>query len=155
MSYGPMSMVCGWIHSAAAPLRVPSPSSDDSVLPESSLTSQSTEWLSRSPYSLFGLAPSLNWYALRLGLWGMCGVAKAMRGDGRGEVKGEAVPVWDFARVKAGGAMPKPGGGLTMRGEWLLTGVGARFCCQGAGDGRRMTVWRLGGGELEVLPASR
>jgi hypothetical protein len=29
------------------------------------------------------------------------------------------------------------------------------FCCQGAGEGRRMTVWRLGGGLLEELPASR
>lgn len=75
----------------------------------------------------------------------MCGLEKARRGDGRGEVKGDAVD--DFARLKAGGAMPKPGGGFVVRGEWLA--------CHGAGDGRRMMVWRLGGGELEELPASR
>lgn len=148
-----MSIVCGCTHSAAPPFSVPSPSKDDSVLPVSSFTSQSTEWLSRSPYrSAFGLTPSLNWYALRLGLCGICGLEKARRGDGRGDVNGEAVE--DFARVKAGGAMPKPGGGLMVRGE-LLTGVGALLACQGAGEGRRITVWRLGGGLLEELPASR
>ena len=41
-----------------------------------------------------------------------------------------------------------------MRGE-CWTGVGARFCCHGAGEGRRMMVWRLGGGELEALAESR
>jgi hypothetical protein len=49
MSYGPMSMVWGCTHSAAAPLSVPSPRREDSVLAASSLTSQSTEWPSRSP----------------------------------------------------------------------------------------------------------
>lgn len=67
----------------------------------------------------------------------MCGLEKARRGEGRGDVNGEAVE--DFARVKAGGTMPKPGGGLTVRGE-LFTGVGTRFACQGAGEGRRITV---------------
>jgi hypothetical protein len=67
----------------------------------------------------------------------MWGLEKARRGDGRGEVKGDAVE--DFARVKPGGAMPKPGGGCIVLGEWL-TGVGTRFACHGAGEGRRITV---------------
>lgn len=74
-----------------------------------------------------------------------------MRGEGRGEVKGDAVD--DFAREKPGGATPKPGGGA-MRGE-ELEGVGARATCQGAGDDRRMIVWRTGGGEADELLAPR
>lgn len=118
---------------------MPSPRRDeDSVLPESSFTSQSTDSLPRSPYnSVFGLVPSENWYALRLGLCGMWGLEKARRGDGRGEVNGEAFE--DLAREKPGGSVPKPGGGCTVRGD-CETGVGTRFACQGAGDGRRMMV---------------
>lgn len=84
-----------------------------------------------------GLVVSLGWYALRLGLCGMCGLEKANRGDGRGEVKGEAFD--DFALEKPGGAIPNPGGGCIVLGE-EFTGVGARPTCQGAGDARRMMV---------------
>jgi hypothetical protein len=67
----------------------------------------------------------------------MWGLEKASRGEGRGEVKGDAFD--DLALEKPGGAMPKPGGGCMVLGEWF-TGVGTRLACQGAGDGRRMTV---------------
>jgi len=97
---------------------------------------------------------SLNSYAFRLGLCGI-GLAKARRGEGRGDVKGEAVK--DLALVKAGGAMPKPGGGAGLTpvivGE--AKGVPARGICQGAGEDRRMTVCRRGGGEVEGAVESR
>lgn len=66
-------------------------------------------------------------------------LAKARRGEGRGEVKGEAVE--DLALVKAG-AIPKPGGraGLAPVIVGEATGVTPRGICQGAGEGRRMTV---------------
>jgi hypothetical protein len=69
-------------------------------------------------------------------MW-ICGLEKASLGEGRGDVKGDAVE--EMARVKPGLPIPKPGGGLISRGEWL-TGVGARLTCHGAGEGRRMTV---------------
>lgn len=84
----------------------------------------------------------------------MTGVAKAKRGEGRGEPKGEAVE--DLVRLKAGGAGPKPGGGcmvaLTVRGEGAAERCAAAVC-QGAGDGRLMTVVRMGG-EVEPEVAS-
>lgn len=71
------------------------------------------------------------------------GVAKARRGEGLGDVKGEAVE--DFARVKAGGAIPKPRGGpaltpLVLRGDGAREVLARGICCQAAGSGRRMIL---------------
>lgn len=73
-------------------------------------------------------------------------MANARRGDGRGEVKGEAVE--DLVRVKAGAAAREA---LVLRGE-AFDGVDERSCdCHGAGLRERTTVApRIGGGE-EVL----
>jgi hypothetical protein len=97
-----------------------------------------------------------NSYALRLGLWGMTGLENARRGDGRGDVKGEAVE--DFALLKACGTNPGGARGLApRRGEDDIGVVPPRGIGQGAGEARRKTVWRIGGGEvvLEVPPRYR
>lgn len=77
------------------------------------------------------------------------GLENASRGEGRGEVKGEAVE--DLVLIKAGGATPKPGGGagLDVTPGDEAEGVDERCSCHGAGEGRRTTVWRIGTGEEE------
>lgn len=76
----------------------------------------------------------------------MVGLEKASRGDGRGEVKGEAVE--DFALLKDCGTKPGGARGLApKRGEDdIETAAPPLGICHGAGDGRRKTVWRMGGG---------
>jgi len=76
----------------------------------------------------------------------MAGLEKASRGEGRGDVKGEAAD--DFARLPSPGGK-KPGGakGETPSLGEEDTGVLTRGICHGAGEGRRMVIWRMGGGE--------
>jgi hypothetical protein len=90
---------------------------------------------------------------LRLGLWGIAGLEKASLGDGRGEVKGEAVD--DFVLVKDCGINPGGASGLTPRRGEDEIGVAPRDICQGAGDGRRKTVCRKDGGEVAFEEESR
>ena len=73
-----------------------------------------------------------------------------MRGEARGEVKGECCE--DLMR-KSVGRTARPGGGaglaVALRGE-LATGVLLRdLSCHGAGELRRMTVWRMDGEAVE------
>ena len=70
------------------------------------------------------------------------GLANASRGEGRGEVKGDAME--DLARVKAGGAFPKleAGAELTPVRGGDPRGVEVRDDCHGAGEHLRMTVCR-------------
>lgn len=83
----------------------------------------------------------------------MAGLEKASRGDGRGEVNGDAVD--DFVRLKFCGMNPGGASGLTpSRGEEDI-GVEPRGICQGAGDALRKTVCRMGGGEVAVVVLSR
>lgn len=106
--------------------------------------------------SCVGLESVWNSYAFRLGLCGIAGLEKASLGEGRGEVKGEAVD--DFALLKEDGINPGGARGLTpSRGEdetgvpELPRGIG-----HGAGDAaRRKTVCRIGGGELGFVVNSR
>ena len=96
-----------------------------------------------------------NSYAFRLGLCGIAGLENASLGEGRGDVKGEAVE--DLFLAKDCETNPGGARGLTpSRGE-DDNGVAAppRGICHGAGEGRRKTVCRKGGGEVELVPASR
>lgn len=69
----------------------------------------------------------------------MAGVETGSRGEGRGDVNGEAVEL--IVRASAGGCGPSPGGGPGVaflgRGEPALEGVPLR-CSQGAGERERM-----------------
>jgi hypothetical protein len=103
--------------------------------------------------SCVGLVSVGNSYALRLGLWGIAGLEKASLGEGRGDVKGEAVE--DFVLVKACGMNPGGASGLTPRRGEDEIGVAPRGICQGAGDGRRKTVCRKDDGEVAFDEASR
>ena len=105
--------------------------------------------------SCVGLVSVGNSYAFKLGLWGMAGLEKASLGEGRGEVKGEAVD--DLALLKSRGINPGGARGLTPRRGDDDTGVPAppRGICHGAGDGRRRTVCRTGGGEAGLVDDSR
>lgn len=80
-------------------------------------------------------------------------MAKARRGEGLGEEKGEAVE--DLVRLKAGGGPPKPGGvareALGMRGD----GEDEGCICHGAGEELRMSRVRTVGGEVPPDVASR
>jgi hypothetical protein len=83
----------------------------------------------------------------------MAGLEKASLGDGRGEVNGDAVE--DFVLLKFCGTNPGGASGLTpSRGEEEI-GVAPRGICQGAGDGRRKTVCRMGGGDVAFVVLSR
>ena len=94
-----------------------------------------------------------NSYAFRLGLWGIAGLEKASRGDGRGEVKGDAVD--DFPLLKDGG-MPEETREVTpSRGEDEAGDEVPREICHGAGDGLLRTVCRKGGGDDAVVGPSR
>src|ERR1700761_6679164 len=75
----------------------------------------------------------------------MVGLEKASRGEGRGEVNGDAVE--DFVLLKDGGINPGGASGLTPRRGEEEIGVAPRGICQGAGEGRRKTVCRIGGGD--------
>ena len=77
---------------------------------------------------------------MKLGLFGDAILARDMRGEARGEVKGECCE--DLMR-KSVGRTARPGGGaglaVALRGE-LATGVLLRdLSCHGAGELRRMT----------------
>jgi hypothetical protein len=103
--------------------------------------------------SCVGLVSVGNSYAFRLGLWGMAGLEKASRGDGRGEVKGDAVD--DFPLLNDGG-MPDEAREVTpSRGEDEAGDALPRGICHGAGDGLLRTVWRKGGGDDAVVGPSR
>lgn len=69
----------------------------------------------------------------------MAGVETGSRGEGLGDVKGEAVEL--IVRASAGGCGPRPGGGPGVaflgRGEPAFEGVPLR-CSQGAGERERM-----------------
>lgn len=68
------------------------------------------------------------------------GLAKARRGDGRGEPNG-LPPYDDLDLMKAGGTLPKPGGGAGLaRLRAGDTGVDERGICHGAGELRRIIV---------------
>lgn len=84
----------------------------------------------------------------------MAGLEKPIRGEGRGDVKGEAPVV--FARLPNPGGM-KPGGakGETPSLGEEDKGVFPRGICHEAGDGRRIIIWRIGGGEDVPAPPSR
>src|SRR4051794_22438600 len=85
----------------------------------------------------------------------MAGLENASLGEGRGDVNGDAVE--DLFLLKDCGINPGGARGLTpSRGE-DDNGVAAppRGICQGAGEGRRKTVCRNGGGEVEFDPDSR
>jgi hypothetical protein len=66
----------------------------------------------------------------------MNGVTNANLGEARGDANGEAVD--DLLRNMA----EDDGVRVARRGE---AGVGVRAICHGAGEARRMTVWREGG----------
>ena len=85
----------------------------------------------------------------------MAGLEKASLGEGRGDVNGEAVD--DLALLKSRGINPGGARGLTPRRGEDDTGVPAppRGICHGAGDGRRRTVCRTGGGEVGFVEDSR
>ena len=83
----------------------------------------------------------------------MTGLEKASLGEGRGEVKGEAVE--DFVLLKDCGTKPGGASGLTPRRGEEEIGVAPRGICQGAGEGRRKTVCRIGGGEAAFDEPSR
>ena len=86
----------------------------------------------------------------------MTGLENASRGEGRGEVKGDAVE--DFARLNDWGINPGGARGLApRRGEEETGVVPPREIGQGAGEARRKTVWRIGGGEvvLDMPPRYR
>jgi len=68
----------------------------------------------------------------------MAGLEKASRGDGRGEVNGDAVD--DFPLLNDGG-MPDEAREVTpSRGEDEAGDAAPRGICHGAGDGLRRTV---------------
>lgn len=105
--------------------------------------------------SCVGLVSVGNSYAFKLGLWGIAGLENASLGEGRGDVNGDAVE--DLARLKDCGTKPGGARGLTpSRGE-DDTGVAALALLmgQGAGEGRRSTVCRNGGGEVGFVVDSR
>ncbi len=81
----------------------------------------------------------------------MTGVAKARRGDGRGDPKGDAVD--DLARLKVDGTKPGGARGLTPRRGEPESGVPEPR--HEAGDGLRRMVCRMGGGDVAVPPPSR
>lgn len=70
----------------------------------------------------------------------MAGVEMGSRGEGLGDVKGDAVEL--IVRARAGAWGPSPGGGPGVaflgRGEPAFEGVPVR-CSQGAGERERMT----------------
>jgi len=68
-------------------------------------------------------------------------------------VKGDAVE--DFALVRDCGINPGGASGLTPRRGEDDIGVAPRGICHGAGEGRRKTVCRKGGGEVAFEDASR
>ena len=103
--------------------------------------------------SCVGLVSVGNSYAFRLGLWGIAGLEKASLGEGRGEVKGEAVE--DLFLLKDDGTKPGGASGLTPRRGEDEIGVAPRGICHGAGEGRRKTVCRIGGGEVALDEPSR
>ena len=83
----------------------------------------------------------------------MAGVEKASRGEGRGDVKGEAVE--DFVLLKDCGTKPGGASGLTPRRGEEEIGVAPRGICHEAGEGLRKTVCRIGGGEAAFDDPSR
>lgn len=90
---------------------------------------------------------------LSLGECGILGVATGRRGEGFGEVKGDAVEL--LVRARAGACGPNPGGAaivaLLGRGDpEFETGVPAR-CNHGAGDLERMMLAPRIGGGLDFL----
>jgi len=144
------------MYSAAAAFNPLCPPADEEVmLIASSFTIQSTLSLPKSPYmSCVGLVSRGNSYAFRLGLCGMAGLENAKRGDGRGDVKGDAVD--DMARLNDWGMNPGGARGLTpSRGEEEIGVPLPLGICHGAGEGRRRTVWRMGGGDVAALGPSR
>ena len=72
------------------------------------------------------------------------GLVKARRGEGRGDVKGEAVEDFALARLEG---KPKPcdEAGLAPVSEGEARGVVALGICHGAGEALRLTAWRAGG----------
>lgn len=78
-------------------------------------------------------------------------MARASRGDARGEEKGEAVD--DLALWKVEGMKPGGARGLTASLGEPDNGVGDPR--QEAGDGRRRMDDRIGGGEADEPPPSR
>jgi hypothetical protein len=84
----------------------------------------------------------------------MTGLERASRGDGRGEVKGEAVE--DIVLLKDCGTNPGGARGLAARrGEEEMEVAPPRGIGQGAGEGRRKIVCRMGAGEFAFDEASR
>lgn len=85
----------------------------------------------------------------------MAGLEKASLGEGRGEVKGEAVE--DLALLKSRGINPGGARGLTPSRGDDDTGVfeSPRGICHGAGEDLRMIVCRIGGGEPGFVVDSR
>lgn len=84
----------------------------------------------------------------------MTGLENANRGEGRGEVNGEAVE--DFARLNDCGTYPGGASGLApSRGDDDTGVVPPRGIGQGAGEARRRTVCRMGGGEVVLVVPPR
>lgn len=152
MSYGVISDCCAETYSGAAAFKTLVFPADDEILSASSLTSQSTFSVWNSPYiSCAGVVSLANSYALRFGLLGITGAAKASRGDGRGDEKGETVE--DLVLLRLVGMKPGGASGLTPKRGDPDTGVAEPR--HEAGDGRRRMVCRMGGGEVALPPVSR
>jgi hypothetical protein len=85
----------------------------------------------------------------------MAGLEKASRGEGLGDVKGEAVDDNVLFIAKDCGINPGGARGLTpRRGEDETEVLPPLDICHGAGDGLRKTVCRIGGGEeADVVPS--
>lgn len=81
----------------------------------------------------------------------MTGVARAMRGEARGEEKGETVE--DMVLPKVDGT--KPGGARGLTASLGEPDIGVGEPRHEAGEGRRKMVCLIGGGDVEVPPPSR
>lgn len=157
MSYGDMSFCCDDMdeNSGAAAFRTLELPTDDGALGTSSLTSHSTfsDWYSPR-ISVAGVESLANSYALRFGLCGIAGaarVARASRGEARGEEKGDAVE--DLVLPNVDGMKPGGASGLTASLGDAESGV--EDPRHEAGDGRRKMDARMGGGDAEEPPPSR
>lgn len=81
----------------------------------------------------------------------MTGVARARRGDARGEEKGETVEEIVLPKVEG----TKPGGARGLTASLGEPDMGVGEPRQEAGEGRRKIVCLMGGGDADVPPPSR
>ena len=89
---------------------------------------------------------------------GLCGMGSTFprRGDGRGEVKGDAVrDLGARGNPPRGTGKPDWATGLDPVCEGEESGVAERAICHGAGEERRMTVCRTGGCEASAMEELR